>query len=57
MCEICSKLTIKAPERHQGRRSGVFIVGFEHIFSGISRGFGIPGWAPKLCAQIKEKLM
>ena len=57
MCEICSKLTIKAPERHQGRRSGVFIVGFEHIFSDISRGFGIPGWAPKLCAQIKEKLM
>ena len=27
-CEICSKLTIKTPER---RRSGVFIVNFEHI--------------------------
>ena len=27
-CEICSKLTIKTPER---RRSGVFIVKFEHI--------------------------
>ena len=27
-CEICSKLTIKAPER---RRSGAFIVNFEHI--------------------------
>ena len=26
-CEICSKLTIKTPER----RSGVFIVNFEHI--------------------------
>ena len=28
-CEICSKLTIKTPE--QWRRSGVFIVKFEHI--------------------------
>ena len=28
MCEICSKLTIKTPER---RPSGVFIVNFEHI--------------------------
>ena len=28
-CEICSKLTIKAPERR--RRSGAFIVNFEHI--------------------------
>ena len=27
-CEICSKLTIKTSER---RRSGVFIVNFEHI--------------------------
>ena len=30
-CEICSKLTIKAPERCHWRRSGVFIVNFEHI--------------------------
>ena len=32
-CEICSKLTIKTPERHQWqwRPSGVFIVKFEHI--------------------------
>ena len=29
--EICSKLTINAPERHQQLRSGVFIVNFEHI--------------------------
>ena len=28
---MCSKLTIKTPERHQWRRSGVFIVNFEHI--------------------------
>ena len=27
---IRSKLTIKTPERCQGRRSGVFIVNFEH---------------------------
>ena len=31
ICEICSKLTIKTPERHQWRHSGVFLVNFEHI--------------------------
>ena len=30
-CEICSKLTIKTLERSQWRRSGVFIINFEHI--------------------------
>ena len=30
-CELCSKLTIKTPDRHQWRRSGVFIANFEHI--------------------------
>ena len=30
-CELCSKLTIKTPKRRQCRRSGVFIVNFEHI--------------------------
>ena len=30
-CEICSNLSIKTPERHQWRRSGIFIVNFEHI--------------------------
>ena len=30
-CEICSKLIRKTPERCQWRRSGVFIVNFEHI--------------------------
>ena len=30
-CEICSKLIIKTTERCQWRRSGVFIVDFEHI--------------------------
>ena len=28
---MCSKLTIKTPERHQWRRSSVFIANFEHI--------------------------
>ena len=31
MCEICSKLTIKTPERRQCLRLGIFIVNFEHI--------------------------
>ena len=30
-CEICSKLTIKTPERRHWRRSVFFIVNFEHI--------------------------
>ena len=30
-CEICSKLKIKIPERHQWGRSGVFFVNPEHI--------------------------
>ena len=30
-CEICSKLTIKIPERRQWHRSGAFIFNFEHI--------------------------
>ena len=29
--EICSKLTLKTPERRHWRRFGVFIVNFEHI--------------------------
>ena len=30
-CKICSKLTIKTPERRHWRRSAVFIVNVEHI--------------------------
>ena len=30
-CKICLKLTIKTPELRQWRRTGVFIVNFEHI--------------------------
>ena len=29
--QICSKLTIKTPEGHQWRCSGVFVANFEHI--------------------------
>ena len=29
--EICSKLTIKIPERRQWRRAGIFFFSFEHI--------------------------
>ena len=35
-CEICSKLTIKTPERRQWRRSGVF-ANFEHVIDGWER--------------------
>ena len=31
MCETCSELTIKIQDRPQLRRSGIFIVNFEHI--------------------------
>ena len=31
MCEICSKLTIKTPERRHWRCSGTFIINFNHI--------------------------
>ena len=34
MCEICSKLTIKTPERRHSRRYGVFIVNFEQVNTG-----------------------
>ena len=30
-CEICSRLTIKTPERHHCGPSGVFIVNFDHV--------------------------
>ena len=35
--EICSKLTIKTPERRQWRRSGLFIVNFEQAFASWDR--------------------
>ena len=36
--KICSKLTLKTPERRHWRRSGVFIFNFEHI-SDLFLGF------------------
>ena len=30
-CEICSNITLRTPERHQWRRSSVFIVNFQYI--------------------------
>ena len=30
-CEICSKLTINKPDQRHWRRSGVFIINFEHV--------------------------
>ena len=35
-CEICSKLTIKSPERRHWRYSGVFIVNFKTYFTPCS---------------------
>ena len=37
-CKICPKLTIKTPGQRHWRRSGVFIVNFEHI-SHLALGF------------------
>ena len=44
MCEICSKLTIKTPERRNWRRSGVFIVNFEHSVFIVNFEHVIAGW-------------
>ena len=38
-CEICSKLTITTPDRRQWRRSGVFIVNFEHLHTNMFHTF------------------
>ena len=39
--EICSKLTIKTPERRHWRRSGVFIVNFEQVIAGWVKLFNM----------------
>ena len=33
-CEVCSKLTLKTPERRQWRNSGIFIANFELVNTG-----------------------
>ena len=45
-CEICSKLTIKTPQRRQWRRSGVVIVKFENV-SHLSLVFLLLLWTCK----------
>ena len=42
-CEICSKLTIKTPERRRCR-SGVFVVNFERRVSTVNFAQVIAGW-------------
>ena len=63
-CEICSKLTIKTPERHQLHHSGVFIVNFEHtsylflVFLYLTLNMQLPAW--KNCfkkVDVKKKAM
>ena len=58
-CEICSKLTIKTLERPQWRRSGAFIVNFEHILLLLCSGVSIiniehviAGWVVLLTEDI-----
>ena len=49
-CEICSKLTIKTPERRQWHCSVVFIVNFEHtphlvlVFLLLTLNMQVPAW-------------
>ena len=60
-CEICSKLTIKTPERCHWYHSGVFIVNFEQIshtsliFPLLTLNKLIPAWviSPKLHDHIQ----
>ena len=43
LCEICSKLTIKKPQRRHRRRFGAFIVNFQKI-SHIALRFSLLTW-------------
>ena len=55
LCEISSKLTIKTPKRRHWRRSGVFIVNFEHIshpFSSVSIVMVTTSWKILECPGI-----
>ena len=37
ICEICSKITIKIPERRQWHSSSIFIAIFEHVIAAWER--------------------
>ena len=53
ICKICSKLTVKTPERHQWGCTGVFIVNFEQISQPTSFHLLVAdlyGWSQKLTA-------
>ena len=52
-CEICSKLTIKTPERRQWRPLGVFIVYFEYVIS----GWEVPSFILQIRAISRGKLL
>ena len=59
-CEMCSKLTLKIPERRHWRRSGIFIVNLEHIshlalvFLSLNMNMWLPGGMP---LGISERLL
>ena len=52
-CEICSKFTIKTPERRQWRPFGVFIVNFEYVIS----GWEVPSFNLQIRAISRVKLL
>ena len=58
-CEICSELTIKIPERRHWRRSGIFIVDFEHILHLVLRFplLTLSRWIPARRWRNKNKHM
>ena len=47
-CEIYSKLTIKTPERRHWRRSGIFVVNFEHNFPAKELNVKIIFWKKRI---------
>ena len=59
-CEICSKLTVKTPERRQQRRFSVFIVNFEHISHKLWAGkYQLANWVdwnPQIAKQATSEI-
>ena len=52
----CSKLTLKTPERRNWRRSGVFIVNFEHVIAGWGGTTSSPSWQIGVMSLLEGKL-